>query len=287
MSRIELNTSKQGRISGGIQREITSIIIDCFHRFGSVSPYSVDVLLLDSTEGMRLFLKEKNLRMGVIDDGKEETIEPIACSYDIINENPRIIICIEQYKKFSKTARAGMIRRQCGHIILHGSLEFRIFRIPEECLHTAAIKGLDLSVLDTALHHLSAAVMDIEITRFLIKHNYNDCQAQFALEFIQPAEKDRERWRSVKIHRPAKFIFLISLLGPILMVQPILSMPRTKKLSVERQVMLNSRMENLIEYLENYEQNKLVEVANTIADNLTEDTHANVDAALIHALSLA
>ncbi len=225
--------------------------------------------------------------MGILNAEQGNGIQSLICTHDIIHNYPRIIVCYERFKEFSKLARFGIIRHEAAHTVLHGSLEFRIFRIPEECRHTAMIKGLDAAILDTALNYLAAAVMDIEATRFLIKHEYIDCQSQFALELLQPSDRDRETWKAIKINRPAKFLFLTALLRPILFVQPILGLPRSKKLSVERQIMLNRKIEEFVEYMENAEQNKLVQVANLIADNLTEDTHNNVDSTLIHALALA
>ncbi|HAV10209.1 MAG TPA: hypothetical protein DCX22_01120 [Dehalococcoidia bacterium] len=236
---------------------------------------------------MRLFLRDEKLRMGILNTEQGNDVQSLICTHDIIHNNPRIIVCYELYKEFSKLARFGILRHEAAHMALHGSLEFRIFRIPEECRHTATIKGLDMPTLDTALNYLAAAVMDIEATKFLIKHEYIDCQAQFALELLEPSDKDKETWKGIKLNRPAKFLFLTALLRPILFVQPILDLPRSKKFSAERQIMLNGKIERFVEYLENTEQNKLVQVANIIADSLTEDTHNNVDSTLIHALALA
>jgi len=43
----------------------------------------------------------------------------------------------------------------------------------------------------------------------------------------------------------------------------------------------------LLEHLGSAEQNKLLQVANMIAEDATEDTHKNVDSAVRHAMSLA
>ncbi len=264
-----------------------STLHECFQKLGTLSLYRTDVLLLDSTEAMRLFQKEQYLKMGVENEGQGIDLLSLTCIHDIVHEIPRIIVAIEQYNKFSKLARTGIIHHEAARVILHGSLEFRIFRIPEECRQIALVKGLDLSVLDRALNNISAAVMNMEATRLLIKYDLIDSQLQFALEMTHPPADSREGWKSLKGHRPSRFIFLTSLLKQILLVQPLLSLPRSKKFSAERQVMLNSKMEKFIEYLDNYELNKLVEVANGIAGNTTDDTHNNVDTAFLHAMTLA
>ena len=50
---------------------------------------------------------------------------------------------------------------------------------------------------------------------------------------------------------------------------------------------LARRVEELLEYLGSAEQNRLLQVANMIVEDSTEDTHRNVDSALRQAMSLA
>jgi len=42
-----------------------------------------------------------------------------------------------------------------------------------------------------------------------------------------------------------------------------------------------------VEYMGDAERNKLLQVTNMIVEGLTEDTHKNVDSALVQAMSLA
>jgi hypothetical protein len=77
------------------------------------------------------------------------------------------------------------------------------------------------------------------------------------------------------------------LLKPILFAHPLLALSKKKKISLERQVMLGRKIEEFSENLKGPGHNKLLQVASLIADNLTEDTHKNVDSALHQAMSLA
>jgi hypothetical protein len=46
-------------------------------------------------------------------------------------------------------------------------------------------------------------------------------------------------------------------------------------------------MEELLEHLGSAEQNKLLQVANMVVEEAAEDTHKNVDSAMLQAMSLA
>jgi hypothetical protein len=283
MATVELNIITSGNIPWSLKREIESTFRDCYRRFGSRVPYKVEIHVVDSESNMRALLKEDKLRLGITTSGDEEFI----CSHDAWRGYPRVICCLEKLAKLNKLARLGAIRHEVAHSALHGSLEYYIFRIPEDCRHTAAIKGLDSPVLDQALYYVSVAVKDFEATRFLVQHDFIDCQFTFALEWLQPSEQDKSTWKLAQTNRQAKFIYLATLLKPTLFAHPLLALPRSKKISLEHQVQLARRVEELLEHLGSAEQNRLLQVTNMIVEDATEDTHRNVDSALHQAMNLA
>jgi hypothetical protein len=283
MATVELNIITSGNIPWGYKKEIENTFRDCYRRFGSRVPYRVDVHVVDRESNMRALLKEDKLRLGIATGGDEEFI----CSHDAWRGYPRVICCLEKLAKLSKMARLGAIRHEAAHSAIHGSLEYYIFRIPEDCRHTAAIKGLDSPVLDQALYFVSVAVKDFEATRFLVQHDFIGCQFAFALEWLQPSEQDKSAWKLAQTNRQTKFIYLTALLKSALFAHPLLALPRSKKISLEHQVLLARRMEEMLEYLGSAEQNRLLQVANMIVEYATEDTHRNVDSALRQAMNLA
>jgi len=233
---------------------------------------------------MRALLKEDKIRLGITTGGDEEFI----CSHDAWRGYPRVICCVEKLAKLNKLARPGAIRHEAAHSALHGSLEYYIFRIPDDCRHTAEIKALDSAVLDQALYYVSVAVKDFEATRFLIQHDFISCQFAFALDLLQLSEQDKSAWKLAQTSRQAKFIYLTTLLKPTLFAHPLLALPRSSKgISLEYQVQLARRVEELLEPLGSAEQNKLLQVANMIVEDATDDTHKNVDSAMRHAMNLA
>lgn len=283
MATVELNIITSGGIPWSFKKEIESTFRDCYRRFGSRVPYKVEIHVVDSESNMRALLKEDKLRLGITTSGDEEFI----CSHDAWRGYPRVICCLEKLAKLNKLARLGAVRHVVAHSAIHGSLEYYIFRIPDDCRHTAVIKGLDSPVLDQALYYVSVAVKDFEATRFLVQHDFIDSQFAFALEWVQPSEQDKSTWKLAQTNRQAKFIYLTTLLKPTLFAHPLLALPRSKKISLEHQVQLARRVEELLEHLGSAEQNRLLQVTNMIVEDATEDTHRNVDSALHQAMNLA
>ncbi len=283
MANIQMNVITSGNIPWVVKREIENTFRDCYRRFETKVPYKVEIHIVDRGSTMRAMLKEEKFRLGITTSGDEEYI----CSHDAWRGYPRVICCLERLSELSKLARMGAVRHEAAHSALHGSLEYYIFRIPDDCRHAAAIKGLGSSVLDQALYYISVAVKDFEATRFLVQHNFIGCQFAFALEWLQPSEQDKSTWKLVQANRQAKFIFLIALLKATLFAHPLLALPRSKKISLELQVRLARRIEELLEYLGTAERNKLLQVTDLIAEDSTDDTHKNVDSALRQAMNLA
>lgn len=284
MATVELNIITSGKIPGGLKRDIENIFRDCYRQFAPRVPYKVEIHIVDREANMRAVLKEDKIRLGVATSFEEDFV----CSHDAWRGYPRVICCMEKLAKLDRLARPGAIRHEAAHSAIHGSPEYYIFRIPDECRHTAVIKGLDSPVLDQALYYVSMAVKDFEATRFLVQHDFIGCQFAFALSWLQPLGQDKSGWKAAQTNRQAKFIYMTALLKPILFAHPLLALPRsTKGISLEHQVQLARRMEELLEQLGSAEQNKLLQVANMVVEEATEDTHKNVDSAMLQAMSLA
>jgi len=283
MATVEINVITSGNIPWSFKRDIQNIFRDCYRRFGSRIPYKVEIHVVDREANMRALLKEDKLRLGITTGGDDEFI----CSHDAWRGYPRVICSFDRLTKLNKLGRLGAIRHEAAHSALHGSLEYYIFRIPDECRHTAAIKGLEPPVLDQALYYVSVAVKDFEATRLLVQHDFIDCQFTFALGWLKPSEQDKSAWKLVQTNRQAKFIYLTTLLKPMLFAHPLLALPRSKNISLENQVQLARRVEEMLEHLGATEQNRLLQVTSVIAEEATEDTHKNVDTAMCQAMNLA
>ena len=282
MATVEISIITSGNIPWNFKRDVENIFRDCYRRFGSGIPYKVEIHVVDKEANMRALLKEDRLRLGMSGGGDDEFV----CSHDAWRGYPRVICSLDRLTKLNKLARLGAIRREAAHSVLHGSMEFYIFRIPDECRHTATIKALEPQVLDQALYYVSVAVKDFEATRLLVQHNFIDCQFNYALEWMKPSEQDKSTWKTAQTNRQSKFIYLTTLLRPMLFAHPLLALPRAKNISLENQVQLARRVEQMLEHLGTTEQNRLLQVTSVIAEEATEDTHKNVDIAMCQTMNL-
>lgn len=283
MSNVELNVVTKGSVSGGARNEVISILKDCYKHFGSQIPYRVEILIADTEAILRDYLRQEKFSQGIIEDSEYDDV----CLYDNLRGFPRITISTEKLSKFNKQARQGIIRHQAAHSVLHGSLEYRIFKIPDECRQIAMVKNIENNTLEQAIYKLSMAVKDYEASRFLVEHNYINCQLAFGLDWIQPAPDVRQQQKTPRMDRQEKFIYQITLLKPILFANPLIAVPKSKKIALELQVMLGRRIEEIVQGLQENEQTRLLQISGQIADSLSTDTHSNVDSALHNAMSLA
>jgi hypothetical protein len=284
MANIELDIVVRGYVTAGGRNEIVNTLKDCYQQFRHQLPYKIEVLITDSEPMMHDYMRQEKFKTGIIDDNLSDTI----CLYDTWKGFPRIAVSLENLRQYSKQGKPGLLRHQAAHSVLHGSLEYRIFRIPDDCRQIALIKGIEIDILEQAIQKLSVAVKDYETSRFLVDHNFINCQVAFVLEWIQSQQEMTTPAKQPKLDRQAKFIYQIGLLKPILLAHPLISVPKSKKIALEKQIRLGSKLEDILGVsLSSNEQNKLIQVSNLIAEGLTTDTHQNVDFALHQAISLA
>jgi hypothetical protein len=283
MSNTDLIVTTRGKVPGGTKNDIVNTFRDCYRKFGARAPYKVEILITE-TEGIkRDSLREEHSKLGRTAIENEDEI----CTHHTWSGYITVNVSVERLEEFSKLARQGALRHEAAHTILHGSLEYNIFRIPDDCRQMSAVKGINPVALEQIVPSLSSAIKECEVSKFLIEHDFIDCQAAFMLEWIQPPQEDRSALKSVKMDRQTRFIYLIGLLKPILLADPLLAIPKSKRISLERQVLLGRRIEELIEHLTDYERNKLLQVAGAISDSINQNTHDNVDSALHQAMTLA
>ena len=283
MSSVDLSYFARGNISGSFKKEVSEILNDCYQHFSQRLPYKIEVYAFDTEENLNSFLREEKFKMGMsfntVDDAS-------ACTYDVLRGYPRLLICNERLSRYSKLARAGSIRHEAAHTVLHGALEYNIFQIPDDCRHTATVKGIDNDKLEEIFFQLSLGVKDYEATRLLIANDYIQCQFAYALEWIQPVEDDKTAWNISKTNRQTRFVYESALMRPILFTNPLLSLPKPRKLLAESQLQLSARMEQIIAILGEKEENKVLAVAGSIIETLTEDTHKNIDSAFHQLINL-
>lgn len=279
----ELQVIVRGNVPGGVKREVLHTLEDCYKAFRPKNPDRVEVHFVDKLTTMLDFLKEEKFRLGVSATGNERVL----CCHDSWRGFPRIAACTEEMEKADKQVRLGAVRREAAHSSLHGSLEYYIFQISDECYRLAKVHGVEQATMEEAIFHLSEAVKDYEATRFLVKHDFVKCQVAFLLEMLQPSEEIKNAWKAApRTKRQVRFLCDVALLKPILFAHPLLGLTDPKKITLQQQVELGKKIEGLIEFMEESDKKRLLQVVNNIVDGLTEDTHRNVDITLAQCLTL-
>jgi len=283
MASIDLSYFSRGDVSSSFKKEVSEVLNDCYGRFAEKVPYKIEIHAFDTEDNLSSFLREEKFKLGLsfntVDDAS-------ACTHEVLRGYPRLLLCQERLLKYGKQARAGAMRHEAAHTILHGALEYSIFQIPEDCRHTAIVKGIESEKLEGVFFQLSLGIKDFEATRFLIEHDYIHCQFHYAMEWIKPAEDDKTAWTISRTNRQTKFVYESALMRPILFTDPLLSLPKTKKVPAEMQLQLSVRMEQMIALLGESEENKVLKVAGSIIETLSEDTHNNIDAAFHQLMGL-
>jgi len=282
MAVLDLTYIARGDVPGTMKKEISEIVGDCYKRFGDRVPYKIEVHVFDTEENLNNFLKQEKFKLGIpfgnIDDSSP-------CTYDVLRGFPRLLIPLDRLSGYSKQGRAGAIRHEAAHTILHGGLEYNIFQIPDDCRHTAMIKGIDTEKLDGVFFQLTLGIKDHEATRFLIEHDFIHCQFSYGLDWIKPTEQDKTAWMVAKTNRQTRFIYENALMRPLLFANPLLSLPKSK-VPLEEQLQLGARIEKMIAILGETEENKVLQVAADIIEVLSVDTHDNIDAAFHQLMNL-
>lgn len=280
---LDLSYFARGDVPGNVKKDISEIVGDCYKRFGDRVPYKIEVHVFDTEENLNSFIKQEKFKLGI----SLNTVDNASpCTYDVLCGFPRLLIPIDRLSGYNKSARAGAIRHEAAHTILHGGLEYNIFQIPEDCRHTATVKGIDVEKLEGVFFQLTMGIKDHEATRFLIKHDFIHCQFAYALEWIQPTEQDKTSWMVAKTNRQTRFIYESALMRPLLFANPLLSLTKSSKVPAEEQLQLGARIEKMIEMLGETEENKVLQVAAGIIEVITDDTHNNIDAAFHQLMNL-
>ena len=283
MSAVDVSYFARGNVSGNFKKEISEVLNDCYKRFGQRVPYKIEVYAFDTEENLNSFLREEKFKLGL----SFNTVDDVsACTYEVLRGYPRLLICQEKLLPYSKAGRAGAIRHEAAHTVLHGSLEYSIFQIPEDCRHTAMVKGIAPEKLEEVYFQLTMGVKDFEATKFLVEHDFINCQFTYALEWIKPVDDDRTAWSVSRSNRQTRFVYESALMRPILFCDPLLSLPKSKKVPEEDQIQLDARIEQMIALLGETEENKVLKVAGSIIEVLVDDTHKNIDAAFHQLINL-
>lgn len=260
------NIILNGYVPQQYEKQLRQTLDDCYLRLGAPKCGQVEVHIVDTASRMEAFLHKEKTELGIDTIGEESFL----CTHDAWRGVPRLLICIERLSQISKAASFGVIRHEVAHTILHGDPLYYMFTINNECQTLAQAKAIDMVVLKQIVYYISVAVKDFEVTRFLVNHNYIECQAAFALEqLLKVTEDDKLAWRLAKSNPKARALYLAAQLKPLLFTHPLLAVADNRE-------QLTKSVLSMLEHMGQAEQTRLFQFANWLAEQLKYDTHSNI-----------
>ena len=108
---------------------------------------------------------------------------------------PRIYICIELLKNLPRDVWIGGVIHEAGHAVLHGSPIYYYYSIPDKLLETFKKLNIETERQLNILYHISVAVKDYEVTKYLVENGFSDYQYPFIIYNLKIDEVELKLWR--------------------------------------------------------------------------------------------
>ena len=274
MAQPELQVTIHGHVPPDFWEGLRAELRDCYRRLPS-DLRVVQVHLLDTVERLREFLARERAELGIAIASGEEFL----ATHDAWRGVPRITICQERIESVPPLVGLGAIRHEVAHTILHGSLEYFVFRLSRDLVSRGRERGLDDLALQQLLYHVAIAVKDCEAARLLVEHGYAECQVALALYQMEVSDEDRLAWLLARSDPGARLICLAAQLKPLLFARPLLGLAAFSR-------PLEERIRAMLAFLPAEEGEKLTTLAERVASSLGDDTRQNIELALWSVLTM-
>jgi hypothetical protein len=184
-----------GRIPKKIEREIISIIDECYERLKPHEVELVDVLLFeDSSKAYTFYLQERST-IGIVTDNIDAQFFAM---HDAWRGTSRIGVVLDRMKKLPKLIQAGALRHEVGHSVLHGSLECYKFSLNKSLISASKQFKLSEGYLVNLIYLISIAVKDYEVSRLLLKKGFIEDQVAYSKYILKTSEDDLVAWKIAK-----------------------------------------------------------------------------------------
>ena len=263
----DLRVISVGSVPSGLIEKLREEIEGCYRRLSA--PGTVELRLIDTAEGLADLLAKEKAELGIATSGDEGFL----AAHDAWRGVPRITVCVERIMGLPELLRQGIIRHEVAHTVLHGSLEYYIFRLSQDVLAKGRARGIGVPILQQLFYYVSVAVKDYEATKLLVEHGYEECQAALALHQLEVSEEDKLAWRMALWHPQARLVYLTAQLKPLLFARPLLELPTTAQ-------RVNQGVKAMLEHLPPEERERLLKLVERVASDLGDDTHRNMEMSL-------
>lgn len=193
----------------------------------------------------------------------------------------RIYICIELLNKLPPIVWTGGIVHEAAHAILHGSLEYYLFSLPDTLRSTCIRFGEDLERCFNILYYISIAVKDYEATKYLCKIGFSDDQYPFIKYNLTLEDYEKRLWNLLsdffsRIEYILMIIKVISAALPLLKIRKYYEEIYTmiddivSSLDEKKYKEIVSRIINAFEKLGSDTRENIYNIADTVANTITE-----------------
>ena len=275
MARPEIQLTIEGDVPDSFWQELKQQVEECYGRLPTSDLEVVQVCLLDTVKRLRQFLATEQAQLSIDGSLGEEFL----ALHDAWHGVPRITICFGRLARMPHLVGLGAIRQQVAHSILHGSLEYYVFKLSPDLVAKGQERRLAPVALQQLLYYVAIAVKDYEVVRLLVTHGYVDCQAALAFHQLEASDEDRLAWRLAQLNPIARLIYLSSQLKLLLSIRPLVTKPAIAPALVQQ-------ARTMLSFLPLKEQDKLWALTRQIAPDLGDDTHQNIAKALELALEI-
>jgi len=262
-----IHVSKFGDIQSETVDSIYSIMEECYNRLEPHGLSLVDLYLFERSSALEAFLSQEYAKMGVTSSRFDEDFYAM---HDAWRGIPRISVSVERIQSLPELTRAGVLRHEVGHSILHGALQYYIFPIPH--LLTEASERFDLPVqyLNDLLYLISIAVKDFEVTRLLHSGGYIEDQVAYAESVLEASEDDLAAWEIGKVEPQAKIICIASRLKDFSCASALMTDQKLRE-------KIRMKLTEAMNYFPEEVSTKILSIILKLPSSLQTDTLGNVD----------
>jgi len=204
---VKILVSKFGDIHSETVDSIFSTMEECYGRLEPHELPLVDLYLFEHSSVLEAFLSKEYAKMGVTSSRFDIDFYAM---HDAWRGIPRISISIERIQELPELTRAGILRHEVGHSVLHGSPQYYIFPIPQFLLEISERLDLSAQYLSDLLYLISIAVKDFEVTRLLHGRGYVEDQVAYVESVLKVSQDDLVAWEIGKVKPQAEILCMVS-----------------------------------------------------------------------------
>ncbi len=255
-----------GDVEDRFVEKVSDIMNECYDRIDARDVKIVDLCLFDRSSRLNTFLSAEKKSLGI-------ELPALEISYHAVHDawrgTPRIMVAYDRMLLLPELVRAGCLRHEVAHTILHGSLEFYSFYAPTFLLKLVGQGIVSRQTVRSFLYLVSVAVKDYEATRLLYRNRFVKDQVAYNKYILEPSREDLEGWDLAKNNKSARLLVLTSVLKTACSATPLV---KDERYGLE----INSSLSKSMSYLPEEwaaRLSKLLELAIEFGEN----THENVN----------